>query len=83
MKAILSQKTELVCACEHEQRGRVGVSGMVGMDEECQKAKEGERMKTKKKKQRSGLCPQNKDGERLFFFFFLNWPFPLGPRLSG
>lgn len=42
----------------------MGVLGTVGMDEECQKAKEGERMKTKK--QRSGLCPQNKDGERGF-----------------
>lgn len=56
----------------------MGVSGTVGMDEECQKAKEGERMKTKK--QRSGLCPQNKDGERGFFY---NWPFPSGPRLTG
>lgn len=35
-----------------------------------------ERMKTKKK--RSGLCPQNKDGERGFY----NWPFPPGPRLT-
>lgn len=49
---------------------------MVGMDEECQKAKEGERMKTKK--QRSGLCRTKM--ERVFF---LNWPFPPGPRLSG
>lgn len=39
---------------------------MVGMDEECQKAK-GERMKTKKK-QKSGLYPQNKDGEGLFLW---------------
>lgn len=39
------------------------------MSEECQKAKEGERMKTKK--QRSGLCPQNKDGERVFFIIGL------------
>lgn len=37
---------------------------MVGMDEECQKAKEGERMKTKK--QRSGLCRTKM--ERVFFF---------------
>ena len=28
----------------------MGVSGTVGMDEECQKAKEGERMKTKKQR---------------------------------
>lgn len=37
---------------------------MVGMDEECQKAKEGERMKTKKAKK--WFMP-NKDGEGFFF----------------
>jgi len=31
-------------------------------------------------KQRSGLCPQNKDGER---FLLNNCPFPSGPRLTG
>lgn len=29
------------------------------------------RGKNENKKQRSGLCPQNKDGERVFFFFFI------------
>lgn len=38
-----------VCVCV-SKKGGWGVLGMVGMDEECQKAKEGEIMKTKVKK---------------------------------
>lgn len=56
----------------------MGVLGTVGMDEECQKAKEGERMKTKKAKK--WFMPAE---QRWREFFFYNWPFPSGPRLAG
>lgn len=50
-----------MCVWVTGQTGRDGgVLRMVGMDEECQKAKEGEIMKTTVKK---SFYPQNEDGE--------------------
>lgn len=57
----------------------MGVLGTVGIEEECQKAKEGERMKTKKAKK--WFMPAEQRWREGFFLY--NWLFPSGPRLTG
>lgn len=47
-----------------------GGSGTVGIEEECQKAKEGERMKTKRKKGKEVVCAHRTKMESRVFSFF-------------